>query len=534
MNTVHPEESISPWSATVEMPEFSPLRNDITVDVCVVGGGIGGLTTAYLLMKEGKTVCVLESFELGSGQTARTTAQFSNVLGHRYYELEKLHGLDGAKLVARSHTAAIEKVAQIIHEENIDCEFERISGYLFQSEKDRQDDSQTDTLEREFEACQQVGLNAVVKLESMPIKGFNRSSLRFPKQAQLHPLKYLKRLAEILNDGGVQIYTHSFAEKFQGGKDSFVRTRDGHTVKCQSIVVATNTPINDMFALHTKQYAYRSYVLAFRIPEDVVESALYWDTEDPYHYVRCESGHTLIVGGEDHKTGQELHPERCYERLETWARKHFSFLGEVLYRWSGQVMEPMDGLGFLGRNPGDYDNVYVITGDAGNGMTHGTIGAMLVSDQIMNRKNQWESLYSPSRISLRATSTFLKENLNTAAQYADWVTTKSVNTLDDLSYGEGKVFRDGFQLVAAYRNENGACHTVSAVCPHLGGVVSWNSAEKSWDCPCHGSRFDGHGKVIEGPAITDLKPIDYVQPAMTAERVVPTLPTYGTDDLSPV
>lgn len=530
MNTVHPEESVSQWSATIEMPEFSPLRSDISADVCIVGGGIGGLTTAYLLMKEGKSVCLLESFELGSGQTARTTAQFSTALDYRYFELEKLHGQDGAKIAARSHSAAIEKVAQIVRDENIDCDFEYVNGYLFQGEGD----GQADVLQKEFEACQRVGLQSVVKTELLPVTGFNRFSLCFPKQVQLHPLKYLKRLAEILTDGGVKIFTHSFADKFQGGKDSFVKTREGRTVHCHAIIVATNTPINDMFAVHTKQYAYRTYALAFRIPERGLENALYWDTEDPYHYIRTESGNTLIVGGEDHKTGQEVHPERRYERLEAWTRQRFSFVGEVLYRWSGQVMEPMDGLGFLGRNPGDYDNVYVITGDAGNGMTHCTIGAMLITDQIMARKNQWESLYNPSRISLRATSTFLKQNLNTAAQYADWVTTKSADTLDDLAYGEGKVFRDGFQMVAAYRNDNGAYQTVSAVCPHLGAIVSWNSAEKSWDCPCHGSRFDCHGKVIEGPAVSNLKPVDYVQPAMTAERVMPALPTYGTDDLSPV
>jgi glycine/D-amino acid oxidase-like deaminating enzyme len=277
MNTVHPEESVSVWSATVEMPEFSPLRADFSIDVCVVGGGIGGLTAAYLLMKEGKSVCVLESFELGSGQTARTTAHFSNALDDRYFELEKFHGQDGAKVAARSHTAAIEKVAQIVRDEQIECDFEHVNGYLFQGEGS----GQADILRKEFEACQRVGLNNVAKSETVPIKGFNRPSLCFAKQAQLHPLKYLRGLAEILNDGGVKLFTHSFADKFQGGKNSYVKTRDGHTVHCQSIVVATNTPINDMIAVHTKQAAYRTYALAFRIPENALENALYWDTEDP-------------------------------------------------------------------------------------------------------------------------------------------------------------------------------------------------------------------------------------------------------------
>ncbi|MBL7557932.1 MAG: FAD-dependent oxidoreductase [Bdellovibrionaceae bacterium] len=521
MNTVHPEESVSLWSATVEMPEFLPLREDVLVDVCVVGGGMAGLSAAYLLMKEGKSVCVLESFELGSGQTARTTAHFSNALDDRYFEIEKIHGRDGARLAFESHTAAIQKVADIVRAENIECDFEYVNGYLFQDDRNTED-----TLKNEYEACQRIGMKDVVFADG--------NSLCFPRQVQLHPLKYLRRLAELISNGGGQIYTHSFAEKFQGGKNSFVKTRDGFNVRCQSIVVATNTPINDLLAIHTKQYAYRSYVLAFEIPKGKIENALYWDTEDPYHYIRLESDTVLIVGGEDHKTGQESHPEQCYQRLERWARQRYDFAGAILYRWSGQVMEPMDALGFLGRNPGDYDNVFVITGDSGNGMTHVTIGAMLITDQIMGRKNDWENLYSPSRISLRATSTFLKENINTAAQYADWVTTKSAESLGDLPFGEGRVFRDGLQLVAAYRNDNGAYHTVSAVCPHLGGVVSWNTVEKSWDCPCHGSRFDCHGKVIEGPAVSDLKSVDYVEPAVLTERVSPVLQTYSADDMSPV
>ncbi len=521
MNTLHPEESVSRWSTTIEMPEFLPLREDVSADVCVVGGGIAGLSAAYLLMMEGKSVCVLDGFELGSGQTARTTAHFSNALDDRYFEIEKLHGLQGARLASESHTAAIQKVADIVRAENIDCDFEYLNGYLFQGNKDTES-----TLTKEFDACQRIGMKQVVYAKG------NR--LCFPRQVQLHPLKYLRRLAECISEGGGQIYTHSFADKFRGGPDSFVKTRDGFTVRCGSIVVATNTPINDLFAIHTKQYAYRSYVLAFEIPKGKIEKALYWDTEDPYHYVRLESDTILVVGGEDHKTGQESHPEHCYQRLESWVRQRYNFAGKILYRWSGQVMEPMDALGFLGRNPADYDNVYVITGDSGNGMTHATIGAMLITDQIMGRKNAWENLYSPSRISLRAASTFLKENLNTAAQYADWVTTKSAESLENLPLGEGRVFRDGLQLVAAYRNENGAYNTVSAVCPHLGGVVSWNTVEKSWDCPCHGSRFDCHGKVIEGPAVSDLKPVDYIEPAVLLERVNTVVSTYGTEDMSPV
>ena len=515
MHASHPDESLSQWSANVTLPQYNFLQENISVDVCIVGGGISGITSAYLLQKEGKNVCILESFELGSGQTGRTTAHFSNVLDDRYFNLEKIHGSEGARLAAQSHSAAIQKVADIIKEEKIDCDFDFVNGYLF---VDTPEDKEN-ILIKELEACHKAGLTTVLSREGLPIEGFgHHPNLRFPMQAQLHPLKYIKRLAELIEERGGRIFTRTYAKEIRGGKGASVTTRDGFSVRCGSIIVATNTPINDLVAIHTKQYAYRTYVLAFKIPEGKMEKALYWDTSDPYHYVRTDVD-VLIVGGEDHKTGQEAHPENCYQRLEMWTRARFPFAEHIVQKWSGQVMEPMDSLGFLGRNPMDNNNVFVITGDSGNGMTHGTIGAMLITDQIMERKNPWEDLYSPSRISLRAVPTFLKENLNTAAQYVDWVTTEYSNDLRDLPTGEGRVFRNGAHMIATYRNENGAYQSVTAVCPHLGGIVKWNSAEKSWDCPCHGSRFDCHGKVIEGPAILDLKRVDFDQPALITEPV---------------
>lgn len=515
MHASHPDESLSPWLATVEMPEFSPLNQDLIVDVCIVGGGIAGLTTAYMLMKEGKSVCVLESFEIGSGQTGRTTAHFSNALDDRYYNLEKYHGTEGAWLAAESHTEAIQKVAQIVREEKIDCDFEFLSGYLFAG-----NGQDAEYIKKEFEAAQRAGIVGLATSQTLPISGFPRTlNLRFPRQAQLHPLKYLKKISEIITERGGKIFTRTFAEDIKGGAAAYVKTRDGSRVNCTSIVMATNTPVNDIFAIHTKQYAYRTYAMAFQIPAGKIERALYWDMAQPYHYIRLDGPNVMIVGGEDHKTGQEHHPEKCFQNLESWTRKNFPIAGEVLYKWSGQVMQPMDSLAFLGRNPIDFANVYVITGDSGNGMTHATIGALLITDQIMNRKNKWEDLYSPSRISLRAVPKFLKENLNTAVQYADWITTKTAEDLQDMPNREGRVFRNGFQLVAVYRNEYGAYQTVSAVCPHLGGIVSWNSAEKSWDCPCHGSRFDCHGKVIEGPALNDLPHVKFENPAKVGEVI---------------
>lgn len=509
-------ESVSVWFDHNTMPPRIPLNQDLKTDVCIIGGGIAGLTTAYLLMKEGKKVCVLESDELLSGQTGRTTAHFVNALDDRFFNLERFHGEDGLKLAINSHSEAIRKVEEIVRREKIDCDLKKVSGYLFSL-----NDENEDILEREYEAAHKAGLVDVQRLAFSPFNNIDIGpSLHFPRQMQLHPVKYLSALTNIILEGGGQIFTQSHVTEVHGGDNAFVKTVDNHIVYCSSIVVATNTPINDMFAIHTKQAAYRTYVLGFKILKGSFPDALVWDTLDPYHYIRVEHQEDtdiLIVGGEDHKTGQDDHPERRYRILEAWARKHISFLGEIAYQWSGQVMEPVDGLAYLGRNPMDEENVYIITGDSGNGMTHCTIGAMLITDQIMERENPWEKLYSPSRVSLMAAKEYIRENLNVAIQYTDWLDPKFKNHIEALTPDGGIVFRKAGKMVAAYKNESGEIEYMSAVCPHLAGIVSWNKAEKSWDCPCHGSRFDCHGKVIEGPAISGLKPAQDIKKISSKE-----------------
>jgi len=274
------------------------------------------------------------------------------------------------------------------------------------------------------------------------------------------------------------------------------------------MVVATNTPVNDWVTMHTKQYPYRTYVIGAPIPSAAWTPGLFWDTEQPYRYVRASGRQPLlIVGGEDHKTGQEDDGRDRWQALERWARERFPQMGEVRFRWSGQVMEPMDGVAFIGRNPGD-ENVWIATGDSGNGMTHGAIAGMLLRDLILERENEWEKLYDPSRKSLRAAVEFTKENLNMAAQYASWLTPGEVHSEDEIPKGTGAIVRHGLHKHAVYRDANGALHRCSATCPHLGAILGWNSAECTWDCPAHGSRFDPYGKVLNGPAIGDLAPAD--------------------------
>jgi glycine/D-amino acid oxidase-like deaminating enzyme/nitrite reductase/ring-hydroxylating ferredoxin subunit len=485
------------------LPKMGPLEADATADVCIVGAGIAGLTTAYLLAQEGKNVVVLESDEISAGETSRTTAHLASALDDGFAHLESLFGEGGARLAARSHAAAIDRIEQITREEQSPCDFVRLDGYLFESKE-----GSTVNLRDEFDAARRAGLD-VTWLDSGPSPlAAGRPTLKYARQAQFHPLRYMAVLAKSFRKRGGRLFTRTPVKDFEDGKRVRVVTEAGPAVVADALVVATNTPVNDRFAIHTKQAAYRSYAVAFRIPPGSFPHALFWDTLDPYHYVRLQKdkeGEVLIVGGEDHKTGQAEDERECFARLEEWTRALIPPAGKVVTRWSGQVMEPVDSLAFIGLNPGS-EHVYIATGDSGHGITHGTIAGILLTDLLTGRENAWAKLYDPSRKTLSAAGTFLSENLNVGAQYADWVTPGEAKDDSELAPGEGVVLRSGLTKRSVCRDEDGKTHRLSAVCPHLGCIVEWNQAEKSWDCPCHGSRFDMKGKVLNGPSLGDLAP----------------------------
>ena len=512
-------QSVSLWMTTTAAANPRSLEEDTHADVCIVGAGIAGITTAYLLAKQGKSVVVLEDGAVGGGQTQRTTAHLSNALDDRYFEIERLHGAEGARLAAASHSAAIDRIESIIAEERIACDFVRLDGYLFLPPGES-----PELLDRELAAVRRAGLDGVERRPRTPLACFDTGPcLLFPRQAQFHPLKYVTAVAEATVRAGGRIFTATHVEAIKGGKPARITTSSGRTVTADAVVVATNSPVNDLLAIHTKQAAYTSYVIGAIVPRGAVAMALYWDTLDPYHYVRiqpfspeadkaeqrgAEEQDVLIVGGEDQKTGQAEAQSDSYARLEAWARQRFPMIRDITSRWSGQVLETIDGLAFIGRNPLDEPNVFVVTGDSGMGMTHGTIAGILLTDLILGRENPWATLYDPSRKTLGAVGRFVKENLNVARQYGDWLTRGDVVSPAQIASGAGAVIRHGLTKIAVYRDEQGVCPERSAVCTHLGGIVRWNDAEKTWDCPCHGSRFDRLGEVLSGPANGNLRGAD--------------------------
>jgi glycine/D-amino acid oxidase-like deaminating enzyme/nitrite reductase/ring-hydroxylating ferredoxin subunit len=511
--------NLSYWEATSEEGSLHPLRENSSADVCIVGAGIAGLSIAYELTRTRRKVIVLDDGAIGRGMTGRTTAHIVNALDDRYYDLEKFHGEDGSRMAAQSHSAAIDWIERVVTQEKIECDFERLDGYLFEPPNES-----LKNLEKEFEACQRAGLD-VEWVPRAPIADFDtHRAIRFPRQAQFHPLKYLEGLASGIVRQGGQIFTGTKVEEAIGGENARVTTTNGLTVTAKAIVVASNTPINDRYVIHTKQAPYTTYVIGLQVGRGDVNPALYWDTAEragmesglgavPYHYVRLAKGSgaeddVLIVGGEDHKTAQAEDFEQRFQRLEDWARARWPKAGDIVFHWSGQVMEPVDSLGYIGRNPADDDNVYVVTGDSGNGMTHGTIAGMLIPELIRRGDHAWAKLYDPSRITMRTAPDFAKENLNVARQYVDYFTGGEASSADDLKNGEGAVIRRGLKKIAVYRDEAGALHEMTAICPHLKCIVHWNRTETTWDCPCHGSRFDALGKVLNGPSVADLAPVE--------------------------
>lgn len=476
-------------------------------DVVVIGAGIAGLTTAFELARRGVDVSVLDDGPIGGGETGRTSAHLTSAIDDRYYELEQRFGRGGAQLIAESHSVAIDYIEAMCRARNIDCDFRRVDGYLINPPGHHIDDHRE--LEREMAAAQRAGLECDL-VDEAPLPFDTGPALRFARQAEFHPLKYLRGLAEGVLEMGATIHTGVHVEGIEKGMPLTLNLAGGRKMLARAVVDATNGAMSSYLHMHLRQAAYRSYVLAFEIPRDMIPHALIWDTQDPYHYLRIapgEYGHELlVVGGGDHRVGQG-HPEQQWTELEEWTRQWIPAAGRVAARWSGQIIEPADGSAHIGRLP-DMDHVYVISGDSGEGLTHGTIAGLIIPEMMHGKHPHWAPVYDPSRSHMHSAGTLISEAVKSSAPFLDWIKPGDVKDLDAIAPGDGAVVRRGLHLVAAYRDPDGRYHLRSATCPHLRGAVHWNSAEKTWDCPCHGSRFDAYGRCVNGPSQRDLDPIE--------------------------
>ena len=496
--------NISYWVASTPPTAHPALSDDIDVDVAVVGGGIVGLTSALLLARAGKEVALLEMDRIGCGVTGYTTGKVSAGQSSIYQQLEDKHGLETARLYGRAQLEGLEMVARLVTDNGIDCDFERRTNYVYAESPEGAEE-----IEKEVVASNRAGVVAEA-VTTMDLPYPVAAALRQPDQAQFHARKYLLGLARIALGEGVSIFEGTRATGLKEGSPCRLQTDLQRSVAAEHVVVASHYPFIDRALLFPRVHPKRSYAIAGEIPGPLPEG-MYISTDEPTRSIRTiPDGKRvlLMVGGEGHDVGGEEDTERCYENLEKWASERFGMDGAT-YRWSTQDGVSTDLLPYIGPYlPGRH--VYVATAFRKWGLTNGTIGAGVITDSILGLANDYSGLYSPSRLDIGASAKkFAIENAKVATHLiGDRVRHPQSGSFDDLAPGETAVKDKSITPTAAFCDDAGVLHKVSAVCTHLGCTVTWNRAERSWDCPCHGSRFDPDGRVLQGPAVKDLRKID--------------------------
>ncbi|KAJ4364815.1 hypothetical protein N0V95_000659 [Ascochyta clinopodiicola] len=520
------------------IPKFSKLDRDLETDVCIVGSGISGVSVAYELVTRGLNVVLIEGREILSGETGRTSGHLANDLDDGYTAIAKKHGDKGAKAAAESHTWALNRVGEISKQLGIECEYRHLPGYDFSQypKNDKNHAEDMKSIIEDGQKAKELGIATEYK-EGFKLKGWEGTpdqsdAVIYQGQATFHPTQYVLGILKFLQQQpNFSCYTNTRCMDVKekgveilgmGHKEVIVSTLDGHTIKCADAVEATCVPLQKLSVIAEEEY-YRTYCIAIRVPKGSVEDCLFYDSAEMYKYVRltaCDDEFDyLITGGGDHKVGQgdTIAP---FKELEDWTRSRFPQATTVDYKWSGQVFEPVDYMAFIGKNQG-MKHTYIITGDSGNGLTHGVLAGRLIADEITGQPNPWASVYNPSRLSSIAKSlpSMISHDLQINSQYKRFLQS-DIKDIEDLVPGEGGVLNStGKKPLAVYKDDGGQIHKFSALCPHLKGVVCWNSAEKSWDCPVHGSRFSKDGVQLIGPSKAGLEPANESGEALQKEAI---------------
>ena len=494
---------ISIWHDNVALPTFTPLNRDLNFDFVVIGGGISGITLSYLLQKQGAQVALVEAKRLGSGVTGTTTAHLCYIPDISLPSLIKNIGKEKACLVIDSWKASIDFIENLSKENKISCDFKRVPGFLFTESKD-----EVSQIEKAAEAASTLGISSVLTTNTSLPFGVKMAA-QFENHGQMHPLKFIKGIVESFITLGGKVFDESRVMQVVDGEICEVKVETGSSIRAKKVVMATHTPFN-FNIIQTKVAPYRSYVLGVRLKEEIKLNGVFYDTKTPYNYIRSyydTNGQLIIIGGADHKTGSRSDTSNCFQQMEEFARARFN-VKSIDYMWSGQTFEPADGLPYIGKLPLN-ENVYVITGLSGNGITGGVVASMLLSDLLFDRHNPLADILSPERIKpIAEGKQFINENANTVAHFIKDRITIPHSNLQDLDFEEGKIINIDGKKVAVYHDQDGKYHALSPVCTHLGCIVQWNNSEKTWDCPCHGGRFNATGEVLESPPTTELKPLN--------------------------
>jgi glycine/D-amino acid oxidase-like deaminating enzyme/nitrite reductase/ring-hydroxylating ferredoxin subunit len=493
------------WQKGASLPQFGSISQNVEVDVAIIGAGLTGITAAHLLKKSGVKVALIERARCAAADTGHTTAHLTYVTDTRLNELVKTFGRDGARAFWEAGQAAIDQIYEIARDHSPDCDFKWVPGFLHASLDDKKQKAR-ESLEMDAQLAREFGFDAKF-VEEIPYA--NRCGVRFENQAMFHPLKYLAPLLQKISGDGSYVFENTEAHEIED--NPLIVHAGNFKVHCGYLFIATHTPLlgkTNLFKgtlFQSKLALYTSYVVGAKLPKGKLPEALFWDTSDPYFYLRVDRGDDFdyaIFGGFDCKTGQEENPKIIFKKLD---EKLTTFLPEAKIEdhWCGQVIETNDGLPFIGESAGKQ---FIATGFCGNGFTLGTLAATMARDRYLGRKNPWFDLFNVARKKFHGgTWSYVTENLDYPFYLLrDRFAKAEGESLDDLKNGEGKILKLDGKKVAAYRDENGKVFLRSAICTHLGCIVRWNSAEKTWDCPCHGSRFKIDGTIHSGPAESPL------------------------------
>jgi glycine/D-amino acid oxidase-like deaminating enzyme/nitrite reductase/ring-hydroxylating ferredoxin subunit len=495
-------ERITYWTETADRFMGASLNRNLKVDVAIVGAGITGLTTALHLARQGKSVAILESRHIGSGTSGATNAHLASEYDHDYSELSRSYGDPSVRLIQSAMSEAIDIIESNVNELSIDCDFQRIPGYYYS-----EGNQHADLLRQEASYAEIAGQRTQIT-EDIPLPFLAEIGMKVENQARFHPIRYLNGIATAVTSLGGKIFENSRVVDFKIGEPCTLTTDSNHTVTATDMVFATHTPLG-INAVQSTLEPMLSFIIVAKVRNPPAD-ALFWDTADPYHYIRLVDGKNLVmIGGKDQKTGTK-HADRSIRALEVWTRERFD-VESIEYQWSAQFFEPTGSLPLIGRSPLSTHS-YLATGFSGDGMTMGTIAGKILSEQILGRETSYDSVFRPTRMHLSGLKNFLHENFHVAKHFVlDRILPSADSDLGSLRPGEGCIAKVDGEHVAAFRNSAGSLETFSAVCPHMKCLVHWNAASESFDCPCHGSRFNTQGEVLEGPALHALSSVDVAQ-----------------------
>lgn len=490
---------ISYWIDSTPDTFYPSVSHHVLVDVAIVGAGIVGVTAATMLKKAGKTVALIDANQIAGGVSGHTTAKVTSLHQLIYAELIQQFGEEKARIYAKSNQAALEYIAQTVSAENIDCDFSRESAYTF-----AENDENLELIKKEVEAALKLGLPvSFVRKTSLPFA--IAGAIKLDNQAQFHPRKYLQHLVKNIPGEGSHVFERTRVVNVEEENPCRVIT-DNFTIQAQKVLITTNIPILDAGLYFAKTYPKRSYIIGAAINPEIAPQGMFIGSGEKYYSIRTTpylNGLLLLIGGGGHKVGTVTNTEEIYQDLENYGRSRFG-IDSFEYRWSSQDYVSFDKLPYIGRLTPLSQHVFVATGFSLWGMTKGTMAAMLLKDLVLEIDNPWCQLYDATRATPFITPEGLKQNLDVGTHWIGDRIKGFGESLKDVPNNQGQVVQVDGQKVAAYRDENGTVHAVSAICSHLGCVVAWNNAEKSWDCPCHGARFNCEGKVLHGPAVNDL------------------------------